>query len=142
MEEEDRLVRVVFLRFRTQGRGKNTGISLLPRQDLTLLATPAITYRRVITARALSLPPSFTHPYSSLSLSLSLSLSPSFSFSRTIGMAREIEYLPRQDARSRIHGAIVARSRFFTVILYTSYCIRIIELNSFVNRRKGDVSVV
>lgn len=57
-------------------------------------------------------------------------------------MAREIEYLPRQDARSEIHGVIVARSRFFTVILYTSYCIRIMESHPFANRRKRGVSVV
>lgn len=147
MEEEDRPVRVVFPRSRARGRGKDTPpafLSFLGRISPCSLATPAITYRRVITARAPSLPPSFS-PFC---------LPPSLGSVDTIVMAvrtaREIEYLPRQDAQSRIHSAIAARpsrrSRFFRVIPYASYRARIMVPLSlprpFTNRRKSGVLVV
>lgn len=70
------------------------------------------------------------------SLAHSFSLFPSFSRicrhdrNGRARAAREIEYLPRQDARGRIHGAIAARlparSRFFSVIPRASCRARII----------------
>ena len=121
--------RVVFLRFRAQGRGKDTLAFLffLGRISPCSPRRPLLIGELLQHARCSY----FSHSHILILLSLSLSLSLCLSFSRTIGMAREIEYLPRQDVWSRIHGAIVARSRFFSVILYTNYCIRIIEFTSF-----------
>lgn len=99
--------------------------------------TPAITYRRVITARAPSLP-------SSHSLSLSLSF---FRICRHDRNGR-CERLGKLNIfLGRMHGAgHMARSRFFSVIPCASYCTRIIVnctalSRPLTHRRKRGVSV-
>lgn len=103
LEKEDRPIRVVFPRSQVQSRGKDTlptFLSFLGRISPCSLVTPVITYRRVITARVPYLPPP---------LSLFLSLGSVDTIEMAVRTAREIEYLPRQDTRSRIHGAIAIR---------------------------------
>lgn len=106
LEKEDRPVRGVFPRSRSQGRGKDTPsafLSFLGRISPCSLATPAITYRRVITARA---PSSLTL---SFSLSLALSLSDLSARSKWPCAHSSGNWISSSDARSRIHGAIATR---------------------------------